>query len=252
MVNEEKNLQEPEHLDVARLIGTLNRVQAPKDFDFRVKARIAQGRPAERRASWLPVSVRYAMPLVLLLAIGGYFGFRTMYSTDELNVAVAVPSPTTSASQPVSPVSDPVTKQAEVTQETPSDQVLAGVKTPDASNRITKTVQKTPVTTDTRTEKPGGGSVDMGQSNAATIRQPDEVDDNAPGPPRRILISASQFLSSVGISASSSGSGGRIQSVSGSAASAGIQVGDVIESVNVQTGTVVVRRDGKTISARLR
>ncbi|HQZ95125.1 MAG TPA: hypothetical protein PLP21_02345 [Pyrinomonadaceae bacterium] len=248
MVNEEKNMQEPEHLDVARLIGTLNRVQAPKDFDFHVKARIAKGRPVERRSSWLPVSVRYAMPLVLLLAVGSYFGFKTMYSTEEANVPAVAYAP----SQPVIPVSDAVTSQPEAVREIPAGSTVAEVKTPDQGNKVVKTVQKTPVTTDVKTEKPGGGSVDLGQSNAASIRQPDEIDDNAPGPPKKVLVSASQFLASVGIAASSSGSGGRIQSVSGSAASAGIQVGDVIESVNVQTGTVRVRRDGKTITAVLR
>ncbi len=107
------------------------------------------------------------------------------------------------------------------------------MKTPDQGNKVLKTVQKTPVTTDVKTEKPGGGSVDLGQSNAASIRQPDEIDDNAPGPPKKVIVSASQFLASVGIAASSSGSGGRIQSVSGSAASAGIQAGDVIESITI-------------------
>ena len=247
MVNEEKNMQEPEHLDVARLIGTLNRVQAPKDFDFHVKARIAKGRPVERRSSWLPVSVRYAMPLVLLLAIGSYFGFRSMYSAGEANVPVVAYAP----SQAVVPVTDAVTSQPEAVRELPAGQTVAEVKTPDQGNKVVKTVQKTPVTKDVKMEKPGGGSFEIGGSSPKVIDQT-TIDDNDPVPPKKVLVSASQFLASVGISASSSGSGGRIQSVSGSAASAGIQAGDVIESVNVQTGTVRVRRDGKTITAVLR
>ena len=252
MVNEEKNIQEPDHLDVARLIGTLNRVQAPKDFDFHVKARIAKGRPVERRASWLPASVRYAMPLVLLLAVGGYFGFKTMYSTGEANVPVVAYEPSNPVAMPSNAVENPAAALPTATSETPSTQTVADAKLSDSSNKVTKTVQKTPSLTDPKTEKPGGGSVDLGQSNAASIRQPDEIDDNAPGPVKKVIVSASQFLSSVGISASSAGNGGRVQSVSGSAANAGIQVGDVIESVNVQTGTVIVRRDGKTITARLK
>ncbi|MEQ1606927.1 MAG: hypothetical protein ABL999_18845 [Pyrinomonadaceae bacterium] len=251
MVNEEKNTQEPDHLDVGRLIGTLKRVQAPKDFDFHVKARIAKGRPVERRASWLPASVRYAMPLVLLLAIGGYFGFKTMYSTEEANVPVVSYAP----SQPVIPVADAVASQPETVRETTTSQTVAEVKTPEQANKITKTVQKTPATADVKTEKPGGGSFVIGGSSPKVFGQ-NTIDDNdpapTPAPPKKVLVSASQYLSSVGIAASSSGSGGRIQSVSGSAASAGIQVGDVIESVSVQTGTVVVRRDGKTITARLK
>lgn len=252
MVNETKNTQQADHLDVGRLIGTLKRVQAPKDFDFHVRARIAKGRPVERRSSWLPASVRYAMPLVLLLAVGGYFGFKTMYSTGEANVPAVAYAPSDPVTVAPSRVESPGPALLVPTAETPSTQTIADAKVPDSSNKVTRTVQKTPSLTDPKTEKPGGGSVDMGQANAASIRQPDTVDDNAPGPVRKVIVSASQFLSSVGILASSAGNGGRVQSVSGSAANAGIQVGDVIESVNVQTGTVIVRRDGKTITAKLR
>ena len=54
MVNEQKNTQEPEFEEIGRLIGGLKRVEAPKDFDFHVRARIAKGRPVERTRSWLP------------------------------------------------------------------------------------------------------------------------------------------------------------------------------------------------------
>ncbi len=242
MVNKHNNLQEPEHAEIGRLIGGLKRVEAPKDFDFHVKARIAKGRPAEKRASWFPASVRFAAPLVLLLAVGGYFGFRTVYSTHDANVPVVAYAPPETMSQPVELATESVVAPTETITNEPTSDTLAGVKPSDTGNKVTKTVQKTPTTPNPKNEKPGGGSYDAASRDSVTITQPD-IDDNAPPSARKVIVPASQFLNSVGITSS----GGKITSVSGAAASAGLRAGDVIQSVNVQTGTIRVSRDGKSI-----
>ena len=246
MVNENNNLQETEHIEIGRLIGTLKRVQAPKDFDFHVRARIAKGRPAEKRVSWLPASVRYAAPLGLLLAVGGYVGFSTMYSPGEVNISPVAYAPAEMTVQPVAAIADPV-KQSETLPVAPSNETLA-VSTPsDTGNKVKNTVQKAPVTPNPKTEKPDGGSYDIAGPRAHTITQPD-IDDNAPPPARKVIVPASQFLNSAGINSS----GGKIVSVSGAAASAGLRAGDVIESVNVQTGTIRVNRDGKSVTVTIK
>lgn len=246
MVNEHNNLQETEHIEVGRLIGTLGRVQAPKDFDFHVRARIAKGRPAEKRASWLPASVRYAAPLALLLGVGGYVGFTTMYSPEQANVTnVVVPADT--VAQPVIAAVDP-TVNPTVVNPVPSDQALADVKPLDSGNKILKTFQKTPSMANSKTDKPDGGSYDIGGSGERTIIQPD-VDDNEPvSPSRKVIVPTNQFLSSAGVNSS----GGKIISVSGAAASAGLKAGDQIVSVSVQSGTIRVNRDGKTITVTIK
>jgi len=238
MVNEQKNIQEPEFEEIGRLLGGLKRVEAPTDFDFHVRARIAKGRPAEPRRSWLPASVAYGAPLVLLLAIGGYVGFRTTYPTDTVIVATA---PAEAAPQPVVPVVDAVTKQPEVIADPTSKQTVAEVKPSDASNKVMKTGQKTPVTANS------GGSYDTAARDSVTISQPD-VDDNEPSPVKKVIVPVSQFLSSAGVNAS----GGKIVSVSGAAASSGLKAGDVIQGVNVQAGTVRVSRDGQTITVTIK
>lgn len=238
MVNEQKNIQEPEFEEIGRLLRGLKRVEAPKDFDFHVKARIAKGRPAEPRRSWLPASVAYGAPLMLLLAIGGYVGFRTTYTTDQPVVATA---PAEAVPQPVVPVAGTVTPGPEVAAGLPPDQMLAGVKPSDTGNKVMKTGQKTPATANS------GGSYDSAVRGSTTITQPD-VDDNEPAPVKKVIVPVSQFLSSAGVNAS----GGKIVSVSGAAASAGLKAGDVIQGVNVQTGTVRVSRDGKTISVTIK
>lgn len=246
MVNEQKNIQEVEFEEIGRLIGGLKRVEAPKDFDFHVRARIAKGRPVERTRSWLPASVRYAAPLVLVLAIGGYVGFRTTYSTDQAAVPVVVTAPVETASQPVVPVVDPVAPRG-VVEELPFSQTVAEVKPSETGNKATKTIQKAPLTANSKNEKPGGGSYDTASREPDTIRQPD-IDDNEPAPAKKVIVPVSQFLSSVGVNAA----GGKIVSVGGAAASAGLKAGDVIQGVNVQAGTIRVSRDGKTITVTIK
>ena len=75
---------------VSQLLGSLKRVEAPGDFDFRVKARIAAGRPVDRNKSWLPAVARFAVPLGLLLLIGGFFGYNALYSPKNIAVVPVV------------------------------------------------------------------------------------------------------------------------------------------------------------------
>ena len=74
MSNEEQKNFDLENDPVRSLLGGLKRVEAPGDFDFRVKARIASGRPAGRPSSWLPALAKLSVPLAVLLLIGGFFG----------------------------------------------------------------------------------------------------------------------------------------------------------------------------------
>ena len=78
MRNEDQKSMEFENERVSNLLGSLTRVEAPGDFDFHVRSRIAKGRPVDRKAVLLPGWVRFAVPLVLLLFVGGYFGFRAI------------------------------------------------------------------------------------------------------------------------------------------------------------------------------
>ncbi len=247
MVNEQNNLQETEHVEIGRLIGTLKRVEAPKDFDFHVRARIAKGRPAEKRPSWLPATVRYAAPLGLVLAVGGYVGFSSMFSMDEVALPTVASVPVEVSPQAALPSTNPVVEQPSLLSVAPSNETVTELRPSDAVNKVQRTAQKAPATPNRKTEKPGGGSYDIGQSNAADKR-PEDVDDNAPPPSRKVMVPASQFLNSAGIVSS----GGKIVSVSGAAAGAGLIAGDVIEAVNVQTGTIRVSRAGKSITVTIK
>lgn len=70
---------------IRALLGTLNRVEAPQDFDFRVRARIAKAAPAARQTGFLPI-LRYILPLAAILLIASGFVFNSLYFADPQGV----------------------------------------------------------------------------------------------------------------------------------------------------------------------
>ncbi|MDQ6787245.1 MAG: hypothetical protein M3033_10595, partial [Acidobacteriota bacterium] len=74
---------------IRSLIGSLKRVDAPKDFDFRVKARIASAKPNNYRPQFLPV-LRYILPLGLILLISAAVVFNSVYFGNEQNIVPTV------------------------------------------------------------------------------------------------------------------------------------------------------------------
>lgn len=80
---------------ISEMLGTLNRVEAPKDFDLHLKARIARARPVDHRWADLFPILKYAMPLGLFLAVGVGVFLASSYNS-ELDTDLV--------SQPASPV----------------------------------------------------------------------------------------------------------------------------------------------------
>lgn len=246
MINEENILNELENDEIHRLLGGLRRVECPKDFDFRVKARIAKGRPAETRRLWSPV--RVAVPLLLLLTFGTFVGYRVLNQAPAINSVAGVPQVEAPAGpNAFAPQVETPQPSSTATAVTPPD--IASADTPEKLN--VKPIVKTAPTA--KTEKPGGGSYDTAAGTGANIISKKDEDDLAPEPQvRRVLISTREFLTNSGISATYPGAGGRITSVGGAASAAGVIAGDVIESVSVQSGSIRVTRDGKSLTFRIK
>lgn len=73
--------------ELADLLAALPRVEAPANFDFGVKARIAAGGP-KRRSAIFPF-LKVAVPLSLVLLIGAFvFFYGTMPGADTPDVAI--------------------------------------------------------------------------------------------------------------------------------------------------------------------
>ena len=70
-----------------RMIDGLKPVDAPNDFDFRVKARIAQGKPSDFKApGFLPI-LRYVLPLSVVVVLCSLFVFNSAYFSGASEIA---------------------------------------------------------------------------------------------------------------------------------------------------------------------
>lgn len=86
---------------VSQMLSELKRVEAPKDFDFHLKARIANARPADvQTASLFPI-LKYAAPLALFLLAGAGVLFFGSLGGNVRQAAVSTPETPLSTSAPV-------------------------------------------------------------------------------------------------------------------------------------------------------
>lgn len=261
MLREEKRLQDfadSGEEKVAAMLGTLKRVDAPADFDFRVRARIAQGRPAEARVSWFPAFARVAAPAVMLAAVGGYFGYNALYDTGTVNVPVVADSGPVAIAPLVVPTSNEVALTPAATTELAVklpvniDETIAAAPKKDTATAAVK-----------KPETPEGGSVDMALREANRPGNVLSTGNSSPVIPTSTL-SVREVFSAMGIRASLSASGWRVSSASGRAAAAGLKAGDIIETVNGKAvgantvfdekfsgSTLRIKRDGATIQISL-
>ncbi len=240
----EKLHNSEEREPVAELLAGLKRVEAPANFDFGVKARIAAGKPAEKRGFRIPALVGYAMPLVLLLLVGAYFGFNAFYSAKDATIpAVAVAPMTSGPQQPQ--------RTVEVAP-APVPEQMAAVKKPDTIAPVADVPVKKPVTAPIT--RPGGGSFDETSGVGHKIY-------------RNTQIPVKDVLTLLGAKGSFDENGWKVETPTANslAERSGVQAGDVIEAINDQAVTdktsfksrsgiksVRVRRDGKSIDIPLK
>lgn len=260
MNSEDQKIVEVENEPVSRLLEAMKRVEAPGDFDFRVKARIAQGRPVEKSASLLPSWVRVAFPLVLLLFVGAFFGFRTLYFSEPkvLNDVAALGTQQSSI--------EPANQVSMMTELQVNKTTLPQVsdKSVDLNPKLYNSSSgKFVARTGSSNRNSGGGSfVDMGRSisKARSMVKPKGFDKPAG-------IAAKDIFSPIGIDASYSASSWKVNVVRPNtiAERSGLKAGDVVESINGQSLTektsfpspfsgksIGVRRDGKIVQIELK
>ena len=260
MLREEKRLQDfadAGEEKVAAMLGSLKRVDAPADFDFRVRARIAQGRPAEARSSWFPTFARVAAPAMMLAAVGGYFGYNALYDSRMVNVPEVVDSAPVATAPVIAPTSNEVASAPAATTE------IASARPTVNSDEVTATVPKKETTTPSKKpEEPTGGSIESTQKaiNPIKLGNIENTGNSRPTISQSVL----DVFGSMGIRASFSGTGWRVSSASGGAAAAGLKQGDIIEAINGKPvsantsfdsnfsgKTLRIKRDGASIQISL-
>ena len=220
---ETRNEQDNE-IAVSNLLGSLPHVSPPGDFDVRVRARIASGKLASQGWSWRPMFAG-AMSLSLLLAVGGYFAFRT--AEPERQVAVNVPQTVANTV--------PVEFQANTTAVNPSiavgqDKMI--LKAPAPDNRMVAQARPS-------NNKQASGSIDsavtesvpkyprgLGPSTRNGVR-PKEFEAS-------VQMTAKSILDQLGVDAEYTTSGWKVSGVKANSAAerVGLKAGDVVETIN--------------------
>lgn len=226
------------------MIDGLNPVGAPKDFDFRVKARIANGRPAEDfQPRFLPI-LRYVLPLSVIVLFVGLIAFNTLYFSNN-------PGDATLAGIQQNPSLDSLTgnKAAAVEPQSFNDsQPSANTSEVNASPlNIKKRPELLAIKTPQKEQEkiiPNKGKKVEGGSRVTAVTKafilnptgvsPDETKELPPVNNTTAAISIEQIAEFMGIEMVYENGKRKVKSVTSNSPAdrAGVKVGDVIEELN--------------------
>lgn len=263
---EQDIIEDGDERKVATLLGSLARVEAPSNFEFGVRARIANGAPAE--PSGMFRFVKIAAPLGLLLTVGaGVLFYGSLPGTD----VASVPEVNTVVNQD-RPVQRDVPPSQEIATETETPRVsgpnagetVASVRPEEQQQRIAARpgVSRNSDSANSALRRPSSDTATQGGSHDITQGIPKIITPKGIGGD----IPVQDVLNRLGIKAEFVNNGWNVRSASeGSLAhKSGFQAGDVIESIDglavsdktsfkgVFSGKVFgVRRDGKPIEIKL-
>jgi hypothetical protein len=216
----EENIDHDERR-IAELIGTLRHIEAPGDFDTRVRARIASRRDEKPSISWRPVLA--GVVAVAVLALVGYLGMRS-FAPNALEPNL---SQTTATEQPSS-----VQNQPSIIAPTPAPSVA-----PEAPQTIAS--DKRPTTNKLLSPMQQGGSIDEASKDAHRPFTKDYVpsqhrlnDNNGLGTAE---IPVTMVLEAIGVHATWN-DGWQVSSVDQKnvAGRSGVRPGDIIDAINGQ------------------
>ena len=243
---------------IARVLSALPRIDAAKDFDFRLKARIAQRRSAAPARPGYITAMAYAAPVVLALIIASVFFLREPGRAEEasqVSQPVQVQKEETASALPLTPTEPIATSKIEV----PTMPVADRGPVTAQSRRPVETTREP----GTRPNRIRGGSIDFGAEQRPTIL-PKGFDPNPtvkaltvpPGQTAPRTPGLSETLQSSGITAARGNGGWMVSSVAAGSASdrAGVKKGDVIESGQTDAnGTrLTVKRAGSRLQINIK
>jgi hypothetical protein len=267
MVNEEPKTQtshtgSSDDDPISQLLSGLKRVDAPGDFEFRVKAGIAERRSSSSGYNWLPGTLKVAVPMALLLLLGGYVGIGSFYYPANEQAAVTQVQPVEAAPQvDTMPV---IVQQAEPGSAINANHIVTLNSTPKPVEAVNRTITAVPEKrVPSRTADNGSGSYDEAFRESQLIPLVNTNPNSSS--PNSGKLSVKDVFGMLGISASFSTAGWIVGSVSGAAQRSGLRPGDVIEAVNGQTvsrntafagaftgSSLRIRREGKVMHISLR
>lgn len=229
----EKKYNFDDEQSVADLLGILPRVDAPGNFDARVRSRIAKERPASRTGWLIPSAAAVSLCAILLAAMA----FVYLGSPDEQVAGVSQPA--------INPVSASVSESPSPQfAESRNPEPLNVTKQPSVSDapapEVVAEKGDAPVSRPKTTTSPKGGDTyyDSALRSAKDPIVPfgtsptPEVSVRPPGPV--VKVSAREILQLIGLDAEFRDGGWLVTKVIGNSAAAksGIREGDVIEAID--------------------
>lgn len=251
--SEQENLSAGEQ-QISRLLGTLEKVSAPKDFDFRLKARISSAKDGSSPTSvWK--TLRYALPLTATLVIavfvmiqGGLFSPTEIQPTIAENPKSEIP---VNAQNP--PSNNLITQTANSTvDEKPLDSFVNEPKPADfitVKNPVGKQNKNKPEIIQ-KDDPPSSKDFTVRPSNVQIM--PEGIPANTPSANKEfntdISIPAQEILNMLGVETESAGNKLRVKSVKENslAGRSGVQTGDIVEAIDEQ------RLDEKNLSPKFK
>ena len=267
MNREMQNELEPEVLGadeqaVSQMIGGLRKVEAPVNFERRVMSRIAEGAPVSNSAFAVPAWA-LSVPIVLIILIGTFFVFRSYRQADSEVPLAAVPQEPLQQQDMRPAELPPVTDQAPASQEVVREEPQSVVPT-GGRQRSDKSAAPA--------NKNLGGSYDEALPQQKLLRPAGLPDPSSPSSANRAevitatSISVGEVLSQIGVTAEFN-DGWKVARVlpNSIAERSGVKAGDVVVELGDQQlssdtdfkgsgsiSTIRVRRNGKTLSIRLK
>lgn len=254
-----KNQDEPldaESMRVVELLSALPRVEAPANFEFGVKARMA-ARRSTPRSGMLPF-LKIAAPLCLVLIVAGFVLFFGSYP-DSSGTDVVVSPPNALATEPATPRQDEIRQTAAASE-------VAGPSSAEPAEPAVSAQRTAPPFSRHANKDQGRRPLDFTQRSVNVIMPPGTESAN---PRNRNMNSTTSsdapvndLLEIWGIKAEFADSGWKVGSVveNSVGARSGVRANDVIESINSQplkkdtkiktegVRTVHVSRDGKQVT----
>jgi len=268
--NGENEILSRDEARVRELLGNLERVDAPKDFDFKLKARIANAEPNDYKPRLFPF-LRYAAPLGLAILILAMVVVSGLYSTDVNSVQVA----DNTVQTPIENVILPDNSQPKEEFVATSNSTAANSEKPDApsfaANAELAEKTKKPKIQNRNADNNGGGSKDFSFTPKSPILPPGLNPDKEVEIPKDFKnlnsdTSVKDILSIIGIEASFEKNRWKVNSVkqNSRAERSGVKANDVIEAIdenrlatetistkNVNGNKLTVVRGGEKLEIKL-
>jgi len=264
---------------IARMLGNLRTVDAPKNFEFRLKAKIANSSVSHYKPNNLLPILRYAAPLSLVLLIGAMFVWKSSVGVEKKSPVAEISQHSASTQNSVETPQPAVTnieKSAEIAEQTPAIVNSGMKKRPYIADvraiqvkRIGNANSPTGGSRDLPLRSPQGGSIDIALKKSSPTIFPPGMDPNMSVNPEKSegfdntgKFTAREILSAMGIEADFGEDAWYVRSLKkrSLAERAGILAGDLMEAIDgrpigantVFTGsvgakTVTVRREGKVL-----